>query len=491
MLQEIDVKRKKVSGSIKQETKSQFGQFFTPIHIAEFMASLFDQVPEEITLLDPGAGVGSLSSAFVANVLKNDFQHIKSIKATTYEIDSRLIEPLKSTLDSLGSHLSKHNIAFEQNVFNEDFILQLCESNSSLFTHAILNPPYKKIASDSNHRVCLREIGIEIVNLYAGFVAAALHLLKPGGELVAIIPRSFCNGSYFLPFRKYLLENSSISKIHLFNSRREAFNDDEVLQENVIIHLIKGAKQENVVVSKSTDTTFDDHSKVDIPFDRIVKADDKNLYFHIPEIDKSEIELLDKIKYSLKDLNIEVSTGPVVDFRLKEFLKTDLSSDSVALIYSNHFAAKEIVHPVVSKKPNAIVINSETKKWLSPVGFYTIIKRFSSKEEKQRIVARVLAPELFHTEYIGLENHLNYFHRKKLPIEKTLAYGLAAYLNASMIDNYFRVFSGHTQVNATDLKQLSYPNLELLNRLGEWAIMQPDFNPVEIDAKLRDLINED
>lgn len=82
--------------------------------------------------------------------------------------------------------------------------------------------------------------GIETVNLYSGFMALALDLLKEGGELVAIIPRSFCNGPYYKAFREKILKDSSIQRIHVFDSRTDAFSDDGVLQENIIIHLIKG-----------------------------------------------------------------------------------------------------------------------------------------------------------------------------------------------------------------------------------------------------------
>jgi len=35
-----------------------------------------------------------------------------------------------------------------------------------------------------------------------------------------------------------------------------------------------------------------------------------------------------------------------------------------------------------------------------------------------------------------------------------------------MFDRYFRLFSGHTQVNATDLRKMRYPSREQLIRLG-------------------------
>ena len=43
-------------------------------------------------------------------------------------------------------------------------------------------------------------------------------------------------------------------------------------------------------------------------------------------------------------------------------------------------------------------------------------------------------------------------------MDNRLAEGLAVYLNSAVVDSYFRLFSGHTQVNATDLRGLLYPS---------------------------------
>jgi len=103
--------------------------------------------------------------------------------------------------------------------------------------------PYKKINSTSTHRHALRSVGIETVNLYSAFVALALMQLVPGGHLVAIIPRSFCNGPYYRRFRAFMLERAAIRRLHLFTSRSKTFKTDEVLQENIIIHLERSAGQ--------------------------------------------------------------------------------------------------------------------------------------------------------------------------------------------------------------------------------------------------------
>jgi adenine-specific DNA-methyltransferase len=70
---------------------------------------------------------------------------------------------------------------------------------------------------------------------------------------------------------------------------------------------------------------------------------------------------------------------------------------------------------------------------------------------------------------VGFENHLNYFHHRGGGLDDRLAQGLAAYLNSTVVDSYFRQFSGHTQVNATDLRGLRYPSRGQLYKLAESA----------------------
>ena len=68
--------------------------------------------------------------------------------------------------------------------------------------------------------------------------------------------------------------------------------------------------------------------------------------------------------------------------------------------------------------------------------------------------------------HVGFENHLNVYHCDGRGIDPRLARGLALYLNSSVVDIHFRQFSGHTQVNATDLRNLRYPLPDQLERLG-------------------------
>lgn len=473
--------------------RAKLGQFFTPQPIARFMASLFPRPTEpNCRLLDAGAGVGSLSAAFLDRCVSGDLR-FDTIHVDAIEVDTSFCPFLLETLQEYQSEL---NLTIS--VKNEDFLEtashavsgELFSAPPRKYTHAILNPPYKKINSNSLHRFALRRAGIETVNLYSAFLALALALLQDRGQLVAIVPRSFCNGPYYRPFREFVLSRSAIKQIHIFDSRRTAFKDDDVLQENIIIHLERNGEQGLVSVSKSTDDTFRDLTTELFPFDEIVFPDDTERFIHIPT--SQSVNYIEKSRHlhTLKDIGIEVSTGPVVDFRMKKHLRKMPGEGSVPLLYPGHFSSVGVDWPKQDfKKSNAISHNEHTEKWLFASGTYCITKRFTSKEEKRRVIARVVdSSVLAHAPRIGFENHLNVFHQNKQGLPLEIAYGLAVYLNSTCIEDFFRRFNGHTQVNATDLRLIRYPSGDVLVALGSWAMDLEEFEQAEIDIKIESLI---
>ncbi len=485
----IEQTRLQVSKKTAANKKSQFGQFLTPAKTAMFMADLFPDADGICYLLDAGAGIGSLSDAFLERWQSGGF-HFQRVELDVFEIDDSLHTYLRKTLEK---HQNRSELCAV--IRGDDYIQAATEALSGSFfaaatpqyTHAILNPPYKKINSNSPYRLALRTVGIETVNLYSAFVALAVAQAAPGGQIVAIIPRSFCNGPYYRPFRDFILDRAAIRHMHLFESRSTAFKDDEVLQENVIIRLERCGQQKPVTITTSTDDSFTDLSTHEHPFDRIVFPDDSERFIHIPTSpEKSAIELVAAVRYTLADLGIKVSTGPVVDFRLKEHLRDMPEEGAVPLIYPGHLSTTGTVWPVPGlKKPNAILRNEMTEKWLYPNGFYCVVRRFSSKEERRRVVASVVEPSTFGNHAVlGFENHINILHEDKHSLPELLARGLAVFLNTTAVDENFRRFNGHTQVNATDLKLMKYPSRSALIKLGTWAKQHRAITQDMIDEQL-------
>lgn len=460
----VDLLRREASDRLDPARRAELGQYMTPYGIAAFMASLFRPVCAPVRLLDAGAGVGSLTAAFV------DSHAGIPVEIDAWEIDATLRAYLADTLARRTAKSQGSRAEIHEGDFIEDSVWNLSMHCGPRFTHAILNPPYRKIGSNSGHRQLLRQAGIETVNLYTAFLALAILLMEPGGEIVAIVPRSFCNGTYYRPFRELLTRHCAIQHIHVFEARDKAFGDDDVLQENIVIKLSKSVAQEEVAVSSCNDATLADYRIHSVPFEQIVKPGDRQQFIHIPLPGGSDDAESELFSHGLDETGLEVCTGPVVDFRLKDQCRPTLEQGTAPLLYAHHFVDGRLTFPVAhKKKPNAIIANDVTAKWLMPAGYYVLTKRFSAKEERRRIVAFVVDPDALPMPCYGFENHLNVFHAGRHGIDRETAYGLALFLNSTIVDSCFRVFSGHTQVNATDLRQMRYPSREKLREFGCFA----------------------
>lgn len=474
LLESIERVRIEASRALDPKNRSAMGQFLTPAPVCRLMASMFGPPPDEVRLLDPGAGVGSLTAAAVAALCGGE-RKPRAIRVAAYELDPALFGHLTETLRRCAVACRSHGIVFSADPVQGDFVqaavatlqAELFE-RPARFSRIIMNPPYRKISSNSIDRVALRTAGIETSNLYSAFVALAVKLLEPGGELVAITPRSFCNGTYFTSFRRELLRELALRRIHVFDSRQAAFGEDGVLQENVILHGQKCGEAGAVTISSSAGPSDDFVAVRQVPQGAVVRPDDPEAFIHVTQdgIGDAVRARMAQLTASLDDLQVQVSTGRVVDFRARNFLRKTPGTKTVPLIYPANFAAGFVAWPKPGRKPQAMAVLDGVEDLLVPAGVYVLVKRFSSKEEKRRLVAAVYDPARVEGERVGFENHLNYLHRRGRGLPMGLAKGLAVFLNSSWVDIFFRQFSGHTQVNAADLRKLRFPRRSELVQMG-------------------------
>ncbi len=494
----VDFLRLDANRKLQKSRKAALGQFFTPMSIARFMASSLEYPNQTVHILDAGAGVGSLFAACVEQLCQRQVKSTR-IEVTAYEIDHDLADYLSETMLLCEAECNRANIQFKGEILQTDYIRSAVEhlteglfatEPKTIYDCVILNPPYRKINTDSETRRLLHLIGIKTSNLYTAFLATSIQLLKPSGELIAITPRSFCNGPYFTSFRKYFLKTMALRRLHLFESREQAFQDDEVLQENVIFRATKEKKQpENITISSSVSPEDELPTSREVPYSQVIHPEDPQAFIRIvpDELGQRIAERIKQFHCTLEDLDLSVSTGRVVDFRAKEFLRQQPDSTTVPLIYPTHFEQGFVAWPKAdTKKPQALVDSGETQVLLVPNENYVLVKRFSSKEEKKRIVAAIFDAARIPGKSVGFENHLNYFHRRGKGLNIALARGLAVFLNSTLVDAYFRQFNGHTQVNANDLRSMRYPTLEQLEALG--VLIKDDFPEQE---KLDELLEKD
>lgn len=476
----VDMYRHDANRRLDTHRKIELGQFLTPMSVAQLMASMLVCHEPVVSLLDPCAGVGSLLAASVAELCRRP-NLPSEIHITAYEIDPMLAVYLRDTL-GLCEEMCRHvGILFTEEVRQTDFIENiLTDTTANLFQSpslrsincAILNPPYRKIQTGSKLWKQLQRSGVKTTNLYTGFLALCMRLLSVDGEIVAITPRSFCSGSYFKPFRKSFLHTMSLRHLHLFESREHAFRDDEVLQETVILSAMKASLIPETVIITSTAGPNDGCMVTrEVSYSEVIVPDDSESCIRIvsDEGGGQIAKRMATLKTSLDDLGINVSTGRVVDFRVEKFLRFFPEVETAPLIYPAHLSTGSVLWPKSDiRKPNAIVVADQSRDLLVPNETYVLMRRFSSKEEKRRVVAVLYEPHDLPGTHVGFENHLNYFHHNLRGLDPLLAKGLTAFLNSTFIDMYIRLFNGHTQVNATDLRTMRYPTRTQLEKLGTY-----------------------
>ena len=216
-------------------------------------------------------------------------------------------------------------------------------------------------------------------------------------------------------------------------------------------------------MSYSNDQSMESIRSLVVYYPEIVDMNSRELIINVPTEEKQDYI---KVSTAYKSLGFMVSTGPVVDFRNKEYIVSNSSSDAIPLIYPQNIQAFKVLCPCDPGKNVYITLNPATKKQMYETGYYVVVRRFSSKEEKRRIVAALVNPQDFITDYLAFENHLNVFHNQGKGLDSDVAYGLVAFLNSEGFDSEFRLFSGHTQVNVSDLKRMKYPSLKQLRDMG-------------------------
>jgi adenine-specific DNA-methyltransferase len=448
--------------------KVDLGQVFTPLVAADLLAEMIEP-RDEVRLIDPGAGIGSLTAAAVCRWLASSGPG--ELQVVAYELDPKLGPHLAETLSEAGHLAAAFGRVLRHEIRSDNFIVDPPADGDA--TVVLMNPPYRKLAAASPERKSLerRPHPVRVPNLYAAFLARGIQALAPQGQLVAITPRSFANGPYFRDLRADLLAQASFDQIHTFTARNRVFSDAAVLQENLVFSMKVGVDRGSVSIASSADAAGAAESWT-AAHSQIVHPDDPQSFIRLPLNEEATAiaEAVLGLPCTLKELGLTVSTGRVVDFRAKPFLRSEPGAGTVPLVYPQNLREGKVSWPKSGRKAQALVSNIETAGLQLPNEDYVLVKRFTSKEEPRRVVAVLSSPSAYNlAPQIAFENHLNVFHKGGRGLDKSLAAGLCNFLNSSLVDDFVRQFSGHTQINATDLRELRYPSPDDLRSLAVGA----------------------
>ncbi len=491
--------------STPEEHRKENGQYFTPPEVACFMAKLaVSSATNIVRILDPGAGTGILASAVCEHLISKSFT--KRVHIDAYETDPILVKSLYKSLHHASQWAQDRGVKLTFDVLNTDFILlarQLSEKpNFRPYDIIISNPPYLKISADDPRSIAFCEVVHGQPNIYALFMAASVLLVKTTGSLVYITPRSFASGHYFKSFREFFFTNLQPVRVHLFESRKDLFSDQSVLQENVIIQATRNKSPDCIVVSHSVNS-----DNLDSPHENIIpvqyalyfNGNDTILRLPLDETDDLIIEIVDSWTAKLADYDLHISTGPVVPFRAQKFMRTQNNAEPdycVPLLWMCNVHPMRVTWPSNGQKnrdsANQFILNdtnARAKRLLVTNKTMVLLRRFSTKEEKRRLIAAPLFRGQLDFEFIGIENHLNYIYNPHSDLHLDEAQGLAAFLNSTLVDRYFRICNGNTQVGAIELSTIPFPSIDLIRELGRKLYrLHPSPTLDNIDTVVIDLV---
>jgi adenine-specific DNA-methyltransferase len=476
------------------QSRKENGQFLTPMPLARFMAEQLGTVQDGDHILDPAMGSGTLLCALIERLIEENGP--VEVCMDGFELDVELFMAAQSTLNDAAAYGAEQGIRVHLNLFHTDFVLNGLRFLRPLlldtpvghhqYQHIIANPPYFKINTTDARRQMMEGILSGHTNIYTLFMGLAARMLQDG-RACFIVPRSFCSGTYFTRFRREFLEQVLPQRIHLFEARDDAFSQDDVLQENLVFTFApRETKQASFSVAVSSSATVDE-----LASGVIIREMTSEQFispaglFRLPtsEMDGMILDVVDSWTGSLHEYDLAISTGPVVPFRAEAYLLDEPDgAATVPLLWMQHIRPQQITWPLDNGfyKPQYIRSTPDAVPLLVRNANYVLLRRFSAKEEHRRLVAAPYLADRFSYSLLGLENHLNYIYRRSGEMSESEAVGLSALLNSGLIDRYFRISNGNTQVNATELRALPLPPLPVIAAIGQ-ALMK-ETNHADLDA---------
>jgi adenine-specific DNA-methyltransferase len=487
------------SSQVDGSHKKKNGQYFTPLAIARFMASFCDCKKPTVRILDPGCGTAILACS-LAEILISKGKNLSEIQLATYETDKKLIPLAQQSLDYLVKWAAHQKIKLTFVLSNTDFILEntdtLDNQNRRIqyYDLIISNPPYFKLSKSDSRVSAMNSIVHGQPNIYSIFLYLAATLLEKNGRLIFITPRSFASGNYFRLFREKFFSLVQLDAVHLFDSRKEMFQRDEVLQENVVISAHRATsikKQSKVSLSISHGLKdLDQRQTSEFFLDELLDINSHQRILHLPVSADEEkiIRIFKSWRGNLNSYNIQISTGPVVSFRAKRFIHSHPKEGiSLAPLYWLHNTSKMKLKWPMNKvgKGEYIQVSQQSLPLLIPNKNYVFLRRFSSKDDSSRLVATPYFTDSIKAEHIGVENHLNYIYRPNGNLDRNEVFGLTTLLNSHLFDTYFRTFNGNINVSATELREMPLPPIETIRKIGSEVILKNEFSQPIIDEVVK------
>ncbi len=401
----------KVTKSLTKTEKKEFGIFITPSSIIDRLNSSLSQhlganKSSIKTILEPACG-----TCEIVNYCDNNYS---DVVIDAIEYNNKIFSAIKD--------LTFKNTV---NLINADFIQYSPNKNYDLI---IGNPPYFvcSISDVPEEYIVVENKKKKFMyggrpNIFILFILQSLSLLKPGGFLAFIIPKSFLNSLYYSKIRNYIKETCTIIKIDDYSDLNDFIDTEQstfglIIQKNTTEHV---AAECNYSMLINDNYIFTDNS--------------------------SELKELFEGSITLEKMGLKVRTGQVVWNEHKDEL-TDDEEDTILIYNSNISSDNKFVVKEFKNDEKKQYINRDGR--IDPV---LVVNRGNGNS------AYKLNYALIEKGPFVIENHLNEIYSPKKMEKKKLIETYNKIINSfknPKTKKFIELFLGNNGLSKTELESI-------------------------------------
>jgi tRNA1(Val) A37 N6-methylase TrmN6 len=206
--------------------QKDLGAFYTDKDVVNYILQHLEVGPDT-TILDPACGCGSFLFPLYHMAVFRKKPYMLDIYGI--DIDERAViftrNALKSIMGSQSEKIAESHVILGDFLFNKSLgnsftseidILNDVRNNGG-FDYIVGNPPYN-VKNVTEKKIELvgslhRKIADKTKNMPIYFILRAIELLKEGGTIAFVLPKSLLYVKKYDDFRKYILHNFTITRI--------------------------------------------------------------------------------------------------------------------------------------------------------------------------------------------------------------------------------------------------------------------------------------
>ena len=223
-----------------------------------------------------------------------------------------------------------------------------------------------------------------------------------------------------------------------------------------------------------------------VPSETVVAGKSRYVFLPTNEGETSVLHKFGTMRQTLSGIGLRMKTGLVVDFRSRDFLRDEPTTDTIPLIYSCHIKDGRVRFP--QGKEGEYLLRGRAG-FMQPNRNYLFVKRFTAKEEHRRLQCGIYLSR-YQPGYseISSQNKVNFIDSAEHGMSECLVYGLYVMFNSTLYDTYYRILNGSTQVNATEINAMPVPPISDIMDMGKQLLASRDLSERQCDEILNTYI---